>query len=145
MNGDRGLAVTSVYTFNTQRDIGSAIPRRETTQHPDRGDLEDEVVDSHGNSRCKYCGAEGKTQGSGLGFVITEHGTAVIRLRCCAKLNADCKRIESVPCGHEPRLLQPARLDDETYAQMRQQYENSERPHPRPSALHNCRPRRGDT
>jgi len=129
MSADAGLAVKPVYEWNTSRGIGSALPWRRTRQHADRGDLEDHVVDRHGVPRCQYCGAEGKTRGSGLGFTITAHGTPVIRLRCRARLTADCARIQSVRCEHEPRLLQPLRLDDVVYNQLRQQHENSERVH----------------
>ena len=126
---DKGPAIKAVYMFNTARGIGSAIPWRSSQMHTDRGDLEDHVVDRHGVPRCQHCGAEGKTRGSGLGFTITAHGTPVIRTRCRARLTQQCRGIQSVRCEHEPRLLQPLRLDDVLYAQMREQHENAERVH----------------
>ncbi|MGO9973139.1 MAG: hypothetical protein ACLP01_10075 [Solirubrobacteraceae bacterium] len=129
VSGDRGLAVKDVYTFNTRRGIASALPWRQTIHNRDRGDLENAVVDRHGVPRCKHCGAEGKTTGSGLGFTVTAHGTPVIRFRCRGKYTPECRGIQSVRCEHEPRLLQPLTLTDPVYNQAREAHENIERVH----------------
>jgi hypothetical protein len=129
MTGDRGLGIKSVFEFNSQQGIGTALPWRRFAMLQSRHQLEDAVVDRHGVPRCQHCGAPGKTNGSGRGFVITEHGTPVVRFSCVAKARPECRGIQTVHCEHEPRLLQPLRLDDEIYNQLRHRHSNREHVH----------------
>lgn len=129
MTGDRGLGMKGIYEYNTERGIGSSLPYRKMFDRRSRHEYEDEVVDRHGVPRCQHCGAPGKTNGSGRGFHITEHGTPVIRFSCVAKNRPECRGIQTAHCSHEPRQLQPLRIDDEIYHQLRHLQNNREHVH----------------
>ena len=126
---DAGYGTKDLYAHNVRRGIATVASWRATTQHSRRRHLENEVADRHGIPRCQHCGAPGKTSGSGLGFVVTEYGTPIIRFRCRAKLTDDCRRVQSADCRQEPRLLGPLPRTSKLYNQMRQAHSPSERVH----------------
>ena len=97
---DAGYGTKAVYEHNVKLGIATIAPWRATDKNSRRRELEDAVADRHGVPRCRHCGAPGKTSGSGLGFLITDYGTPVIRFRCMAKLTEDCR-------GVQKRLLHP--------------------------------------
>lgn len=130
ISGDRGIATKDVYALNTRHGIGSVLPWRGPRQVKHRRELEDHVVDRHGVPRCRHCGSEGITTGSGLGFTLFRGTKPAIRFTCALGLTPACKgRIQRVACDHEPRLLQPLQLDDAVYHQARQAHDHFERVH----------------
>lgn len=126
---DAGYGTRDVYELNARRGIATVAPLRATKHHKRRRELEDAIADRHGVPRCQHCGAPGKTSGSGLGFLVTEHGTPIIRFRCMAKLTDDCRGVQNVDCTHEPRLLGPLRRDTRAFNQLRQAHSPKERVH----------------
>lgn len=126
---DAGYGIKAVYEHNVKLGIATVAPWRATQILKRRRQLEDHVADRHGVPRCRHCGAPGKTSGKGLGFLITDYGTPIIRFRCMAKLTPDCRGVQNVACTHEPRLLGPLRRDSKVFNQLRQAHSPKERVH----------------
>jgi hypothetical protein len=129
VTGDRGLSIKKVFQLNSEHGIASVLPFRKNGVWTEAKQLENEHVDRHGRPRCQHCGVPCKTTGSGLGFAVTKFGTPTVRGRCMAKVQPDCRGIQSFDCSQEPRLLQPLTKDATVYAQGEYLHDNSERVH----------------
>lgn len=91
--------------------------------------MECDRFDRHGVLRCPHCGGPAETRGDGLGFYTDGRGTRRVRGACTQRNTPQCRKLFSVRCDAEPRLIGPYNLLDATYHEVREAHSNFERTH----------------
>jgi hypothetical protein len=126
---DRGFSITAVFAMHTRDGVASVIPWRGSKSEPVRKDKFPKH-DRHGIPRCKHCK---KSQCDFYGF---QHDTGPadeprLWYRCSRPTTADCRRMQSVYCKEDWRLLLPLWRTTETYQVLRAHHSSYERVHDR--------------
>jgi hypothetical protein len=124
---DRGFGLKAFDEFNTRRGVATVRPFRQTSREKERADMRSDLVDEHGVPRCQHCGGEGDMDSAGLGWYLDRKHEPRIRFRCKAPATPDCKKLQSISCAEDWRLLLPLNLTQPLYHALREMHFSFER------------------
>lgn len=124
---DKGFSYEEVFEFNTRRGVTSVMPTRRDSKGRGRERFACEEFDADGTPRCRFCGAPGDLDGSGLGFYFDDQGEPRLRYRCRFPATDECaSQRQSITCSKEWRVLMPISSASETYSSLRNAMNNGE-------------------
>jgi hypothetical protein len=127
---DKGPLTKAVFEHNTRRGVATIGPDRKPNRGMTIADIETHEYDRFG-PRCKHCGGPVRVfghgaGGTGLGFRISGTGDPRIHFRCQDPLTPNCKRVQSMSCSREWRLLLPIPRHSDVYQTLLAAHKNRE-------------------
>jgi hypothetical protein len=128
MTGDRAHSIKEVFELNTRAGIASVIPWRKWKGGMKREDVRCDAFDEHGVPRCEYCGGPGDQLAPGLGLYFARVEPR-IRFRCLLVHTEECKRLQSIACERDWRMLLPLSRMSELYHALKESHQSYERVH----------------
>ena len=125
---DRGYSVSSIFELHTRDGVASVMPWRTHWAEPKPKD-HFPTYDRHGIPRCKHC--EGEATFNGFQHDAGPSKQPRLWFRCARPAGSECKRMQSIQCKENWRLLLPLWQTSPAYQVLRSSHKQYETIHHR--------------